>query len=95
MGAIWSVRLNLVADVADICTLPSGACTDARDWLFNCLATTSAAEILGAARVPFALVRSVWLSSLSVSFPCVSLGEKGMRKIPLVLIYQSFQKTLS
>ena len=67
---------DLVAGVVDIWSLPSGACADARDWLFNCLATTSAAEILGAARVPFALVRSVCLALLSVSFPLDVAREK-------------------
>ena len=51
--------------VVNFRTLPSGACTSERGWLV----TTSAAEILGAARVPFVLVRSVCLSSLSVSLP--------------------------
>ena len=58
--------------VVNFRTLPSGACTSERGWLV----TTSAAEILGAARVPFALVRSVCLALLSVSFPCVSLVKR-------------------
>ena len=78
--------------VVDICTLPPGACTDSRDWLFNCLATTSAAEILVAFRLS-ACARSVGLVVVSVRLLPVSVArEKGMRKIPLVLIYQSFQK---
>ena len=38
------------------------------------------------------LVLVARLSSLSVSFPCVSLGEKGMRKIPLVTELSVFSK---
>ena len=60
MGAIWSVRLNFVAGAVVICALPPGACTDSRDWLFNCLATTSAAVILFAVRLS-ACARSVGL----------------------------------
>ena len=83
-----------MAGVVDICTLPSGACTDARDWLFNCLATTSAAKILVAVRLS-ACARSVGLVVVSVVLLPVSVArEKGMRKIPLVLNYQSFQKKL-
>ena len=67
---------DLVAGVVDIWSLPSGACADARDWLFNCLATTSAAEILVAFRLS-ACARSVGLVVVPVRLlPCVSLGEK-------------------
>ena len=95
MGVVRFVQLNFVAGVVDICALPPGACTDSRDWLFNCLATTSAAEILVAFRLS-ACARSVGLCAVPVRLlPCVSLGEKGMRKIPLVTELSVFSKTLS
>ena len=76
----------------DICAVPLGACTDSRHWLFNCLATTSAAEILVAVRLS-ACARSVGLVVVPVRLlPVVSLGEKGMRKIPLVTELSVFSK---
>ena len=72
-------------------TVPPGACTDVRGWLFDCLGTTFRRWASGC-RPSFRLC-SLGRSSSSVSFLCCAYRSVGRNKTSLVLNHQLYKNS--